>query len=209
MNLLIFGAAGKTGHELVRQALAQGHAVSAFVRNPSKLSVTHENLKIVQGDVKDYSSIESAIKGHDAVLSALGVSKPLKRDPIVVEGVGHIVKAMEQQGMKRFIYLSATAVSESRKESGFLIRHLVSKIARNELADHEEKERIVRSSRLDWTIVRAPALTNGPQTGVYRSGETIIANSLLPKMSRADVAEFMLKQLTTDAFVRKVVRIMP
>ncbi|MBI1805570.1 MAG: SDR family oxidoreductase [Ignavibacteria bacterium] len=208
MNILIFGASGATGNELVRQSLREGHTVTAFVRHPAKLSIRHNNLKLVQGDVKDYSSVELVVKGQNAVLSTLGVSTPLKRDAIVVDGIRNIIHAMEQSGVKRFIYLSFLGVKESRKDSGFLINHVISRIVRNEIMDHEEKEHLIASSRLDWIIVRPPKLTNGPQTGVYRSGEEIKAGSLLPTMSRADVAEFMLRQLASEEFVRKAVRVM-
>lgn len=208
MNILIFGASGATGHEIVEQALSQGHAVTAFVRTPAKLTVRHDQLKLAQGDVKDQASVERAVKGQDAVLSALGVSKPLKRDPVVVLGVNNIIKAMEQNNVKRLVYLSFIGVGESRKDSGFLIRNVISRIVRNEIADHEEKERLVRSSRLEWTIVRPPKLTNGAPKGVYRSGEDITATSFLPTMSRGDVADFMIRQLSDNRFVRKAPRIM-
>lgn len=87
MNLLVFGASGSAGHELVRQSLEQGHVVTAFVRNPAKLTVKHQNLKAFQGDVKDIVPVERAVTGQGAVLCALGVSRPLKRDPVVVEGI--------------------------------------------------------------------------------------------------------------------------
>ncbi len=105
MNILIFGASGTTGHELVNQALEQGHIVTAFVRNPAKLKITHNNLKIVQSDVVNYLEVENAVKGQDAVFSALGASSPFKYDQTVVDGVGNIIKAMEQSNVKRFIYL--------------------------------------------------------------------------------------------------------
>jgi putative NADH-flavin reductase len=208
MNLLIFGASGATGHELVKQSLAQGHVVTAFVRNLAKLAIKHERLKVLQGDVKDYFSVERAVKGQDAVCSALGVSKPLKKDPAVVDGVKNIIGAMVDNKVKRLVYLSTNAVGDSRRDAGFLIRHVIARIVHNEIIDHEQKEKLILSSSLDWTIVRAPALTKGPLTGVYRSGEAIKASALLPMMSRADVADFMLRQLTQDTFIRKTPRIL-
>ena len=208
MNLLIFGASGITGLELVKQSLALGHVVTAFVRNPAKIAIKNANLKLVQGDVKDYSLVERIVKGHDAVFSTLGVSRKLKRDPIVVDGVRNIIKAMEENNMRRLVYLSFLGVTESRKDAGFLMNHIVARIVHNEIADHEEKEQSIRSSRLDWTIVRPPKLTGSSRTGVYRSGEGIKAGSLLPTMSRADVADFMLRQLTDNSFIRKTPGIM-
>ena len=208
MNLVIFGASGATGRELVEQSLAQGHVVTAFVRNPAKLTSRHERLKIIQGDVRDFASVEQAVKGQEAVLSALGVTKPLNSDPVVVEGIRNIVKAMDANSVKRFVYLSFIGVAESRKDAGFLLRNVISRIVRHEIADHEQKENLVRASRLDWTIVRPPKLTGGRPTGSYRVGEEIRAGSFLATISRADVAGFMLQQLTEDTFVRKAVRIL-
>ncbi len=208
MNIIIFGASGNTGQALVRQALAESHTVTAFVRHPEKLKVTHEKLTIIQGDVKDYAVVENAIKNQDAVLSALGVSKPLQRDPVVIEGISNIIKAMERTHVKRLIYLSFLAVNQGREEAGFVIKHIISRIVRNEIADHEEKEQMILGSPLAWTIVRPPKLTNRAGKGLYRSGETIKPKSILPTLSRADVADFMLKQLTDTTFLRRAVRVM-
>ena len=165
-------------------------------------------MKLVQGDVKDYASVERAMAGQDAVLSALGVSTPLKRDPIVIDGVRNIVKAMEKTNVKRLVYLSFLGVKESREDAGFLMNHIVARIVHNEITDHEEKERLITSSRLAWTIVRPPKLTNGPLTNTYRNGEDIKPKSFIPTLSRADVADFMLRQLADNAFVRKAARVM-
>ena len=114
MNILIFGASGATGHELVQKALAQGHIVTAFVRNPAKLIIRHDKLRLMEGDVKDYASVENAVKGQEATLSALGASSPFKLDLTVIDGVKNIIKAMEQADVWRFIYLSFLGVRESR-----------------------------------------------------------------------------------------------
>jgi len=112
MKILIFGASGKTGNELVKQALAQGHSVTAFVRNPSNLKITNENLKVFQGDATNYQLVEDAVKGNDAVFSTLGAASPFKYDQSVVDGVSNIVKVMESSGVRRFIYMSAINVKD-------------------------------------------------------------------------------------------------
>lgn len=208
MNILVFGASGKTGHEIVQQGLHQGHYVTAFVRNPAKLTITNDRLKVVQGNVKDPAAVAAAVKNQDAVLSALGVSKPLKSDPVVIEGIRNIIAAMEQMNVKRFIYLSFMAVGEGRKDTGFLMKNVIARIVRHEIADHAEKERLVKATQLDWTIVHAPKLTNGSKKGIYRTGENIKPKAFLPTLSRADVADFMLKQLTDRTFLFKTVRVM-
>ena len=208
MKILIFGASGATGHELVKRSLEKGYDVTAFVRNPKKLTVAHERLRIVQGDVKNYASVEAAVGGKDAVLSALGVSKPLNSDPAVVEGVKNICAALEKAGPKRFVYLSFIGVGDSRKSAGFMVKYILPKILKHEIADHELKEALIRNSRLDWTIVRPSKLTAGPARGNYRSGEDISTSAFLPTMSRADVAGFMVDQLAEQRYVRKVVRVL-
>ncbi|MBK8504785.1 MAG: SDR family oxidoreductase [Saprospiraceae bacterium] len=205
--MFFFGASGKTGKELVRQALSVGHTVTAFVRTPEQLNETHEKLTIIQGNVVDYAVVENVIKNQDAVLSVLGVSKPLKKDPVVVEGIRNIIKAMEKENVKRFIYLSLLGVGGG-SDADFMTKNIISRIVGNEIADHEEKESLINSSLLSFTIVRPPKLNNGLKKGLCRSGEAIKATSILPTMSRADVAYFLLKQLSTKTFLRKTVRIM-
>jgi len=209
MKVLVFGASGRTGRELVKQALVRGLAVTGFVRDPARLPVWHVNLRIAQGDVSDTVSVTTALAGQDAVISTLGVGTPLKHDPAVNTGVRLIIHAMEQSGPKRLIYLSFLGVSDSRAAGGFFIKHIAPRPLRHEIADHEIKEGLIKESRLDWTIVRPPKLTNGRHTGTYRSGEDIATRALFPTLSRADVADFMLRQLTDDSFVRKAARLLP
>ena len=206
--MLVFGASGATGRHLVSQALQGGHHVTAFVRDPARLATRHERLVLVQGDVADAAEVERGVAGHDAVLSALGVGRPLRHDEAVIEGVRHIVKAMERENVRRLVYLSTSGVRESRVGAGLLVRLMAASLIRHEIADHEIKEGLVRASTLDWTIVRAPLLTNGRRTGRYRSGEDVSARSPLPMLSRADVAEFMIRQLHAVSFVRKAPRLM-
>jgi putative NADH-flavin reductase len=208
MNILIFGASGRTGRKLVQKALAQGHLVTAFVRNPAKLDILHAYLKVMQGDVSDYASVEQAITGQEVVFCALGSFTPAKRDPILIDGVRNIICAMEQARVRRLIYLSFLGVRNGRKGLGPVVNFIVAPFLRNPIADHEEKESLIMQSRLDWIIVRPPRLTNGPYTGVYRSGEDIAARSLILTLSRADLADFMVKQLTDDTFVHKAPRVM-
>ncbi len=208
MKLVVFGASGATGKQLVAQGLARGHHVIAFVRTPGKLMIRHEELRVIQGDVADSASVARAVAGNDAVLSALGVGKPLRHDPAVIEGVRNIVRAMDG-GPSRLIYLSFLGVHEGRAQLGFVLgRIMANLVVRNEVADHEVKEDIVRRSNLDWTIVRPVGLTNGPATGEYRQGLDIRAKSLIPTISRADVADFMLRQLIDNSYVRKAVAVM-
>jgi putative NADH-flavin reductase len=203
MKIVIFGASGATGHHLVNQALGQGYLVTAFVRDPSRLKISHASLRVIQGDVVDYKVVEQAVSGQDAVLSALGASSPFKYDQAVVDGVNNIIQAMETTGVQRFIYMSSAGVKQSRHRVGFVIRAIAPKILATEMAGHETREQMIRQSRLSWTIVRPPTLTNGKHQTQFRIGEEISSGGFTVTMSRADVADFMLRQLKDETFLRK------
>jgi putative NADH-flavin reductase len=208
MKILIFGASGATGRNLVSQAIDQKHIVSVFVRDPSRLRIDGDRIRIFKGDVSVYESVENAITNQDAVLSALGALSPLKRDFTLINGVRNITTAMMRRDVRRFIYQSFLGVSEHRSELGFLINNIFPILLRNVIVDHEAKEDVIVNSNLDWTIVRCPQLTNHSFTGSYRDGEHITPASLFPSISRADVADFMLRQLTDDKYLHKKPRIM-
>src|SRR5437879_4198058 len=106
MNLLVFGAAGRTGRLLVARALTDGHCVTAFVRSPTKLAMEHPNLRVAEGTAIDSAAVRDAVVGQNAVFSTLGNASPLRRERDLVNAIGHIVKAMEENGPRRIIYLS-------------------------------------------------------------------------------------------------------
>src|SRR5258705_1729356 len=193
MKLVIFGASGRTGQHLVSQALEQGHRVTAFARNPAKIKLQHQNLNVVQGNVADYSAVESAIKGQDVVISALGAASPFKFDPVLVDGLGNIIKAMEATGVSRFIYLSFVGVGEGRRDAGFVIKNIAPKLLKAEIEGHRQREAMIERSRLQWTIVHAPTLSDGKKKAIYRTGTNISSKGFVVSMARADVADFMLQ----------------
>jgi putative NADH-flavin reductase len=203
MKLLVFGATGGTGREIVAQALDQGHVVTAFVRNPAALTTKHERLKLAQGDVLDYASVQAAVPGQDAVLSALGVRK-LRKNTVLSDGTKNLLRAMEQHGVKRFVCESSLGVGDSKGQLGWVFNlFIIPLLLRNIFRDKEVQEQYIKQSNLDWIIVRPAALTNGPRTGVYRSGFSTTERTIKGKISRADVADFMLKQLTDDTYLRQ------
>ena len=208
MRVLVFGASGKTGREVVRQALARGFQVTAFVRDTARLPLAHAHLRLLKGEITDPQGVARAVEGQNAVISTLGVGTPLRHDPAVIDGVRTIARASEHASVERLVYMSFIGVSDSRDAAGFLLKQLATTVLRQEVADHEMKEAAVADSFVDWTIVRVPKLTNGRLTAAYRVGESIRARSPLPMMSRADVADFLLRQLTDAAFIRKAVRIL-
>lgn len=202
MKLLIFGSTGSTGRQLVEQALEQGHTVTAFARDPSKLEARHDNLKVVQGDAVDYPSVEKAVQGQDVVLCSLGAGA---KGTVRSEGTKNIVRAMEKAGVRRFICQSSLGVGDSRDNLNFFWKYIMfGGLLRQAYADHVSQEDYVNQSRLDWIIVRPAAFTDGERTGEYRHGFSGSDKTAKLKISRADVADFMLKQLTDDTYLHKM-----
>jgi putative NADH-flavin reductase len=195
MKILVFGASGRTGKELVKQGLEHGHTITAFVRSPSKLHIAETAAVVIQGDIVDRGAVEAAVRGHDAVVCALGAPSLLRRDPAVVVGMHNILLCMELEDVRRLSYLSADTVHEARHQLGLARKLFVPLLFGSSSADHELIEAMIQSSRLDWTIVRPPMLTNGLPSGAYQRGERIEPHWMIPRVSRADVAAFMLREL--------------
>jgi putative NADH-flavin reductase len=170
--------------------------------------VKHDKLTVVQGDVADLALVSQIVADQGAVLSALGNPTPMSRNPSLVIGIRNIVAAMQGSQARRLIYLSFLGVGEGREQLGGLLRYLAPVLLRNEIADHQAKETIVRNSGLDWTIVRPPKLTNGQWTGIYRHGLGIRSLGIIPTISRADVADFMLRQISDDTYLRQTPAVM-
>ncbi len=203
MKLLIFGSTGGIGRQLVEQALAQGHAVTAFARHPAKLDLKHANLKVTQGDVMDFAAVERAMQGQEAVLSALG-TPALTKNTVRSEGTRNVIRAMEKTGLCRLVCLSSIGIGDSRDMLPFHYKYiLVPLLLRQGFAEHELQEDCVKQSRTEWTIVRPGAFTNGDYTGVYRHGLPVSNKAIKAKISRADVADFMLKQLADNTYLHK------
>ncbi len=204
MKLLIIGATGGTGRELVQQALEHGHHVTAFARDPAKVKIKHERLVVVKGDVLDRTSVELAVKGMDAVLSALGHKRWIIPTRIVSEGTRNIVTAMEKHGVRRLVCETSLGVSDSRGKLGlYYTLFVIPVIVFSYFRDKERQEKLIKESGLDWIIVRPGQLTNGKKRGKYRSGLDIGNYVTTVSISRADVADFMLKHLTGDIYLHK------
>jgi len=198
MNLAILGATGRTGRPLVDQALDAGHRVTALVRNPTKLTRQSPNLTIMQGSL-DAEHIRRVMTGQDVVLSALGHSD-LKESWILYDVVAHVLAAMPSTGVKRFIYEGAYGTRETAKELPVAFKLVKATLLRHPYADHERAETLLFESSLDWVIARPTGLTDGPRTGVYEAAEHLPSAG---RISRADVADFMLKQLTDNTWLRR------
>lgn len=202
LRVLVIGATGGTGRQLVQQALDQGHQVTAFVRDPSKLKIAHSNLRIARGDVLDYASVESAMRGQSAVLCALGHKRFFYPNKIQSNGMLHILRAMKACDVPRLICETALGIGNSVGRLGlphtFFILPLILPFY---MWDKLRQEDLIIASDRDWVIVRPGVLTNGEARGSYRHGPKVGSYLWPVKISRADVADFMLKQLTEDAYI--------
>lgn len=203
MKITIFGATGGTGKQIVEQALEQSYEVKAFVRDPEKMTVNNPKLEIVKGDILDADSVDKAVEGVDGVLLALG-----SREPVLAKGTENIINSMKKYGAKRIIVESSYSMSGSPegvarlKSQGMSDEQLAAVTSIFDDKTAQEKE--TRESGLEWLIVRPLALTDGEKTGKYRVGEKL---ELTPEssISRADVADLMLKCLKSDQWLGKIV----
>ncbi|MDB4867085.1 MAG: oxidoreductase [Cohnella sp.] len=202
MRLIIFGAAGATGLELVKQALDAGYDVTAFVRSAPKLTISHPNLSVVVGDALSREDVSNAISGHDAVVSCLG-AKGLGPTTVLAEMAANIVEGMKRFEIPRIIYLASAGIY---KEIPGIMGFIAHRMMRNVFADHKKAADIIVDSQLKWTIVRPMVLTHNPAKGTYRTAFEGVPNGGR-KIARADVAHFLLAATTDDQWVRKSVAI--
>lgn len=204
MKILVLGATGGIGQQVVKLALEHGHAVTALVRNPQKLGLSHDNLRVVSGDVLNRQNVEEALDGVSVVVSTLGVQPRKSSEHLIERAIEELVPAMKRVGVRRLIFTSGIVVKTS--QLAFFPRALMRVLMRFVMSDQVEDkmagEEILRRSDLDWTLLYPTILTDGPQTGRYRSGEDIKLHGL-PKVSRADVATFILTLLTQPESIRR------
>ena len=204
MKLLILGATGGTGLQLVRQSLELNHEVAVLTRNRSKLNHTHERLTVLEGNVLDEKILLKALEGKDAVLSALGRGKSLNSSNLISKAVSTLIPAMNATGVKRVVFLSSFGVGQTFRQANFIQKIIFRTFLRDIYADKARADERICSSSLEWTLVHPVALTNAPFTGTYIVGEKLPMKGL-PKISRADVAHFMLLQLNDPGFLRKTI----
>ena len=203
MKVLVLGATGATGQQIVTQALEQAHEVTAFVRNPDRLTISKDRLRVITGSVTEAGgALAEAVRGQDAVISALGVGNSLKSFNLISRSMPTIVAAMESQGVRRLIFVSAFGVGDTRRVVPLLPRVLQRLLLADVFADKMAGEEYLRRSGVDWTLIYPVILTNGPRTSKYRVGERLDLRGV-PKISRADVAQFALLQLKKTTYLRK------
>jgi putative NADH-flavin reductase len=204
LKLVILGATGATGLQLVRRAVEQGHAVTAFVRSPERLTPFINRIEVKKGNLLDASQLAQTLDNHDAVISAFGPRLPIsKADAHLLEQFATALKsAMEQTSTRRVVVESvAFLFKDSIIPPTYLLGRL---LFPGVVADSAAQERIFAESSLDWTMVRPPELTNGPYTGKYR-----VREGHLPafgfKISRANVADYMIKAVEQHLSSRAIV----
>ena len=207
MKILILGSTGGTGQQLVTLSLKQNHEVTALARDPSKLNLNHEKLTIIKGSVLDKDVLENTLEGKDAVLSALGVGKSLKSKDLISNAVRILIPAMNKKNVKRLVFLSAFGVGQTFKQADLIQKIIFKVFLRNIYADKSKADDQIRRSALEWALVYPVLMTDTPGTGKYKVGEKLEMKGM-PKISRADVAEFMLRQLNDNTFIKKSTIIM-
>jgi putative NADH-flavin reductase len=202
VKILILGATGATGQILMREALAQDHEVTALARDPSAVAPEDPRLRVLQGNALDVSSVEAAVAGQDAVLSALG-TRSVRPTTLFSESTQNLISAMNKHGVRRLVCLTGVGAGDSKGHVGFLYdRIMLPFVVKNIYEDKTRQEEAIKQSDLDWVIVRPARLTDEPAKGEYRVflGGSYTAT----KISRADVVAFMLAQLSDDTYVRKM-----
>ncbi|MFF4184422.1 NAD(P)-dependent oxidoreductase [Streptomyces sp. NPDC001691] len=204
MRLTVFGATGGIGQEIVKQALAAGHEVTAVVRDPARFAVTGPGLAVFRADLTDPESLREAVAGRDAVLSGLGARKRSDAG-IAARLTRSVLAAMEAEGIRRLVVVSAAPVGPEAPGDGLLdrgMRSLISAILKDVYVDLRAMEAELAASATDWTSVRPPKLTDKPLTGAYR--RVIGGNPKAGRtIARADVAHAMLACVGDPATVKQ------
>jgi len=204
MRITVLGATGSIGRHVVEQAVASGHELTVLVRDPARLPAG-AGLTVVTGDATVAADVERAVTGADAVVVALGAGRAAG---VREAGTRTAVAAMRAADVRRLVCLSTLGAGESRANLNFVWKYLMfGLLLRSAYADHQRQEEVVRASNLDWTLVRPSAYTDGPRTGDYRYGFGSDATGLTLKVSRADVADAILRAVTDTERIGRAVSV--
>ena len=199
MKLFVIGATGRTGREVVEQALARGHQVAAFVRSPEGIKLKNERLTVIKGNAMDEDQLANAMQNHDAVVSTLGPREVFKPTSMLYDSAFAITGAMQRAGIKRLVVLSAAAHFPG------IPNRIASLIMRNHMRDSLAMEEVVQGNGLDWTIARPPRLTQENYL-TYRSREGA-APRMGFSLARKALAAFMLDAIEQKKHFQKIVGI--
>lgn len=206
MNILIFGASGRTGQQLVLQALAMGHDVTVIVRRPKQFTLNFDRLRVVSGDALDKSSFAMALNGQEAVVSALGITglrNSLRPMTFHADTARNILDQMQAHGVRRFVGITSVGVEHS-SANPLWYRLTLQWLLRHKYDDMARMEGVIKQSGLQWTIVRPTRLTNGPLTQVYRADASGLVSQGTSSISRPDVADFCLQHLSRSEYFNHV-----
>ncbi len=199
MKILVLGATGATGQLIVRDAAVSGHYVVALVRAKARANLP--GAEVIEGDVRDEETLASALNGCDAVVSALGTGMGFREVDLLTVATSALVKAMTRVGVRRLICISALGVGDSRNHGGFFFDRLFQPLLLGPAyKDKDGQEAVIRASSLDWVVVRPGMLTNSSPRGRIRA-ITDLTSVNGGKIARADVAQFVVEQLTTDTWL--------
>lgn len=203
MDITIVGASGSVGRHVVEQALAADHHVTAVTRHSENIRLQHPRLTVAEGNPAEPEVARAAVTGRDAVIVVLGAG----RKGVVREAATRtVVRAMEQSGVRRLVCQSTIGAGDSRGNLSPTWKYLMfGLLLRAVYLDHQRQEAVVRDSGLDWTIVRPGSFTDGPRTGDYRHGFDGTDRTIRMKVSRADVADFLLRQVSSEQYRRRAV----
>jgi len=204
MKIVVFGASRGVGLQVVEQALQAGHTITAFVRTSSTFTLQHPNLTVFQGDSMDAAVVEKAIAGQEAVVSTLGPTRPPV--PGMMEtSAKNIVAAMKKHNVRRLISTTGAGVRQPEdqpKLADHAISFLLNLLAKSVVLDSAANVKVIQDSDLDWTVIRFPRLLDGDRTGRYRVG--YINKDSSTQFSRADAADFVLRELIEKKWLRKL-----
>ena len=198
MQIALFGATGGTGKQVLDQALDQGYRIRALVRDPTKLA-ERDGLTLIQGDVLEQTAVDRCLAGSDAVICVLGSHG--STEPVEDRGTERILAGMKAHGQRRLIAVTSMGVGDSIDQVAAFFRAIMRLTLKRVMEAKERQEQAIMASGLDWTIVRPGGLTDGPRTGSYRSG--LDKSIKATRVSRADVADFILRELKAGDFIRQ------
>ncbi len=203
MNVLLFGATGKTGAHVLKKMLDKGYQVSVFARSPEKLDMTNEHLTVIKGDANDASLVDQAMPGHDLVISCLGSNTGLGKTTELHKMASNIAKSMKKHAVKRIIYVASAGID---KEIPGMMGKITMKLLGNVLEDHRNAVQAIKDAELCWTIVRPLGLNDKPATLAYRETEEGIPQNGR-SISREDVADFIMRAAEDEMYQYKSVAI--
>lgn len=204
MKITVFGSTGPSGQLIVKYALSKGYEVTAFARNPSKIKFQDDKLRMVKGTLLDIFAIEEAVKGADAVVSILGPSTNVKTTELS-EGTQSIVNAMKKYNVKRLVAMGTASVDDENDRPVFKFRMVIAMVKKIIPGAYHEIRRmgsVIKSSRLDWTLIRLTLLTHGPAKGIKHIGY-YGRDKINLMVSRSDLAKFFVDQVEDRSYICK------